>query len=66
MKCLDVINNSVDMSLSKIWETVKDRECWRPAVHGVPESRMTEQLNNDNDNCILKLLKTILTRQNDK
>ena len=40
MRWLDATTDSMDINLSKIWETVKDRKAWRAAVHGVAKKGM--------------------------
>ena len=49
MRRLNGVTDSMDMNLSKLQETVKDKDAWSAAVHGVAKSQMWQRLNNNND-----------------
>ena len=56
MRWLEVVTASVDMSLRKLQEMVKDREAWHAAVHGVTKGRTQQQLNNKRNSFLLNML----------
>ena len=61
MRWLDGITDSMDLSLSKLWEMVKNREAWHAAVHGVGKSQT--QLNENNGILCVSLLSCVFGNQ---
>ena len=62
MKWLDSIKDSKDMNFSKLQETLKDREAWRAAVHGVTELDMTERLDKSNNSFVYMKVKVLVSQ----
>ena len=60
MRLLESITDSMDMSLSKLWEIVEDREAWRATVHGVSKSRTQQWLNNNQEQTNNHIQKCVL------
>ena len=59
MRCLDDLTDWLDISLSKLWEMVKDREAWRTAVHLIEKSDTNYPLNSNSSNCHQASIETL-------